>query len=89
MKNYVKRIAATAVMTAVCLGATMQLGLPSVAYAVKEAADAPVMMTVNGQDVRKGEYAQFFSYTKTQMESMYGVGPYLWSMQEGAEQRCV
>ncbi|MBS5702633.1 MAG: peptidylprolyl isomerase [Butyricicoccus pullicaecorum] len=89
MKNYVKRIAATAVMTAVCLGATMQLGLPSVAYAVKEAADAPVMMTVNGQDVRKGEYAQFFSYTKTQMESMYGVGPYLWSMQEGAEQALV
>lgn len=89
MKNYVKRIAATAVMTAVCLGATMQLGLPSVAYAVKEASDAPVMMTVNGVDVRKAEYTQFFSYAKKQMENMYGMGPYLWSMQEGAEQALV
>ena len=56
MKNYVKRIAATAVMTAVCLGATMQIGLPAVAYESKEAADAPVMMTENGVEIRKGEY---------------------------------
>lgn len=89
MKNYVKRVAATAVMTAVCLGATMHFGLPGVAYAVNESADAPVMMTINGEDVRKGEYTQFFSFVKTQMENMYGVGPYLWSMQPGSEQMLV
>ena len=89
MKNYVKRIAATAVMTAVCLGATMQIGLPAVAYEIKEAADAPVMMTVNGVEIRKGEYAQHFNYVKTQMENMYGMGPYIWSMQPDAEQSLV
>lgn len=89
MKKYVKRIVATAVVTAVCLGATMQIGLPAVAYEVKEAADAPVMMTVNGVEIRQGEYAQHFNYVKTQMESMYGMGPYIWSMQEGSEQMLV
>ena len=89
MKNYVKRIAATAVMTAVCLGATMQIGLPAVAYEIKEAADAPVMMTVNGVEIHKGEYAQHFNYVKTQMENMYGMGPYIWSMQPDAEQSLV
>ena len=89
MKNYVKRIAATAVMTAVCLGATMQIGLPAVAYEIKEAADAPVMMTVNGVEIRKGEYAQRFNYVKTQMENMYGMGPYIWSMQPDSEQALV
>ncbi|MGM9611922.1 MAG: peptidylprolyl isomerase [Butyricicoccus sp.] len=89
MKSYVKRIAATAVMTAVCLGATMHFGLPSVAYAVSEASDAPVMMTINGVDVRKGEYTQFYSFVKTQMENMYGMGPYLWTMSEGSEQSLV
>ena len=34
VKSYVKRIVATAVMTAVCLGVTVQFGLPDVAYAV-------------------------------------------------------
>ena len=89
MKNYVKRIAATAVMTAVCLGATMQIGLPAVAYEIKEAADAPVMMTVNGVEIHKGEYAQHFNYVKTQMENMYGMGPYIWSMQPDAEQSLI
>lgn len=89
MKSYVKRIAATAVMTAVCLGATMQLGLPQVAYAVKEASDAPVMMTVDGAQVRKGEYADYFGYCKAVLENNSGVGPYLWSMYPDAAQQLV
>ena len=89
MNQYVKRIAATAVMTAVCLGATVQLGLPAIAYSVKEDASSPVMMTINGEDIHQGEYQQFYSYTKAQMESSYGMGPYLWSMYPDAQQSLV
>lgn len=89
MNSYVKRIVATAAMTAVCLGATMQLGLPQVAYAVKESADAPVMMTVDGVDVRQGEYADYFSYCKAVLESNSGMGPYVWSMYPDAMQQLI
>lgn len=79
VKSYVKRIAATAVMTAVCLGATVQIGLPDVAYAV-DTSDKEVMMTINGTDILKNEYVDYYSYCKAMMESTYGMGEYLWSM---------
>lgn len=89
MKKYMKRIAATAVVTAVCLGATMQLGLPQVAYAVKETSDAPVMMTVDGASVRKGEYADYFGYCKVILENNYGMGPYVWAMYPDTTQQLI
>ncbi|WP_122789533.1 peptidylprolyl isomerase [Intestinibacillus sp. Marseille-P6563] len=89
MKNSVKRIVATVAMTAVCLGATMQIGLPQVAYAVNEDADAPVMITIDGTEVRQGEYADYFSYCKTMIESNSGMGPYVWSMYPDALQQLI
>ncbi len=89
MKNSVKRIVATVAMTAVCLGATMQIGLPQVAYAVNEDADAPVMITIDGTEVRQGEYADYFSYCKAMIESNSGMGPYVWSMYPDALQQLI
>lgn len=89
MKSYVKRIVATAAMTAVCLGATMQLGLPQVAYAVSEDSGAPVMLTINGVDVRQGEYADYFSYCKVALENSSGMSAYLWSMYPDALQQLI
>ena len=89
MKNSVKRIVATVAMTAVCLGATMQIGLPQVAYAVNEDADAPVMITIDGTEVRQGEYADYFSYCKAMIESNSGIGPYVWSMYPDALQQLI
>ncbi|MDR3767690.1 MAG: peptidylprolyl isomerase [Butyricicoccus sp.] len=89
MKNSVKRIVATVALTAVCLGATMQLGLPQVAYAVNEDADAPVMLTIDGTEVRQGEYADYFSYCKAVIESNSGMGPYVWSMYPDALQQLI
>lgn len=88
VKSYVKRIAATAVMTAVCLGATVQIGLPDVAYAV-DTSDKEVMMTINGTDILKNEYVDYYSYCKAMMESTYGMGEYLWSMYPEAVQQLV
>ncbi len=88
VKSYVKRIAATAVMTAVCLGVTVQFGLPQVAYAV-DTTDKEVMMTINGSDVLKDEYVDYYNYCKTMMESTYGMGEYLWSMYPEAVQQLV
>lgn len=90
MKNhYIQRIVATAALTAVCLGATVQFGLPQVAYAVSEDAGAPVMMTVDGVDVRQNEYASYFRYCKAAYESSAGVGPYLWSLSPDAVQTLI
>ena len=96
MNFYVKRIVATAVMTAVCLGATMQLGLPQMAYAVKDNS-SDTMMTVDGVDVHQGEYADYFSYCKSMIESSSGMGPYVWSaypqmreqLIQAADQNCL
>lgn len=88
VKSYIKRIAATAVMTAVCLGATMTLGLPQIAYAVKT-DNKEVMMTINGVDVLKDEYADYYKYCKVTMEKAYGVGEYIWSMYPEALQQLV
>lgn len=88
VKSYVKRIAATAVMTAVCLGATVQIGLPDVAYAV-DTSDKEVMMTINGTDILKNEYVDYYSYCKAMMENSYGMGQYLWSMYPEAVQQLV
>ena len=88
VKSYVKRIAATAVMTAVCLGATVQIGLPDVAYAV-DTSDKEVMMIINGTDILKNEYVDYYSYCKAMMENSYGMGQYLWSMYPEAVQQLV
>lgn len=88
VKSYVKRIAATAIMTAVCLGVTVQVGLPDVAYAV-DTSDKEVMMTINGTDVLKNEYVDYYSYCKAMMETSYGMGEYLWSMYPEAVQQLV
>lgn len=88
VKGYVKRIAATAVMTAVCLGATVQIGLPDVAYAV-DTSDKEVMMIINGIDILKNEYVDYYSYCKAMMENSYGMGQYLWSMYPEAVQQLV
>ena len=88
VKSYVKRIAATAIMTAVCLGATVQIGLPNVAYAV-DTSDKEVMMTINGTDILKNEYVDYYSYCKAMMENSYGMGEYLWSMYPEAVQQLV
>lgn len=77
MNNLVKRLVAMVVMCAVCLGVTAQFGVTHIAYAVHEAADAPVMMTINDTQVKKGEYASFFSYCKSIYESYYG--PSIWA----------
>lgn len=88
VKSYVKRIAAAAVMTAVCLGATTQIGLPQIAYAFND-NDKEVMMTINGSDVLKDEYADYYSYCKAVMESSYGMGEYIWSAYPEAVQQLV
>lgn len=86
MKNYAKRIAATVVMTAVCLGATIQLGLPKMAYALGNGS-GETMMTVDGVNVQKEEYSGYYGYYKTMMENTYGMGAYLWSMYPEAVQQ--
>lgn len=78
MKQYASRLVALVLMLAVTMGATVGFGVPHYSYTVEEAADAPVMMTVNGEDVRKAEYAAAFAFSKSYMEgylSMLGGDP--------------
>ena len=73
MKHLASRLVALVLMMAVTMGATVAFGVPHYAYAYEEAADAPVMMTVNGEDVRKAEYAASFAYCKAYMENYMGM----------------
>lgn len=72
MKSLAKRLIAMVLMVAVCLGVTAQFGVTHLDYKMSEAADAPVMMTVNGEDVKMGEYAGFFAYCRALFEQYYG-----------------
>lgn len=69
MKHLASRLVALVLMMAVTMGCTAAFGVPHYSYTVHEAADAPVMMTINGEDVRAAEYADNFAYCKAYMET--------------------
>lgn len=73
MKHLASRLVALVLMMVVTMGATAAFGVPHYAYAIDEAADAPVIMTVNGEDVHQGEYAATYAYCKAYMETYMGM----------------
>ncbi len=77
MKQYIARIAITAVMTAAVVGVTCAYGLPHVEE--HDIAGGAVVMTIDGVSITENEYNQYLNYYRTylegQMSSAYGIDP--------------
>lgn len=72
MKQMGKRIVSLAIMLCVSLGATLAY---TRAYAVEyreNKSDAPVVMTINGSEVKADEFASYMLYMMKYYEQMYG-----------------
>lgn len=86
MKNIAKRMGAAIVMTAVVLGVTVGTSMASSITYKALKSDAPVVMTINGSEVKADEYATYMLYNMKYYENMYAqygmVG--LWDNAESA-----
>lgn len=86
MKNIAKRVGAAVVMTAVVLGVTVGTSMASSITYKALKSDAPVVMTINGSEVKADEYATYMLYNMKYYENMYAqygmVG--LWDNAESA-----
>ncbi|MBS5165734.1 MAG: peptidylprolyl isomerase [Butyricicoccus pullicaecorum] len=81
MKMFGKRILAMAVASAIVAGITMTYGIPNIKYKPVRSS-APVVMTVNGDDVHADEFRAYLKYNKMYMENMlsyYGYDDSVWS----------
>ena len=71
MNKWVQRIAALVVLLAIVLGITYWQGSKvSVSYQPM-GEDSPVVMTVNGDEVRAEEFATYMIYNMKYYENMY------------------
>lgn len=74
IKTFGKRLAAMAVVSALCAGVTLTYGIPNIKYKPVK-SNEPVMITVDGDPVHQDEYTAYLKYNKSYMESvmaMYG-----------------
>lgn len=67
MSDLFKRIAATVLMVGVVLGATMTLGVPKVGY--EKIEDSETVMTIDGSEVSRDEFAYFLSSMYANLEA--------------------
>lgn len=77
LKQFGMRIAAMAVVSALCAGVTLAYGIPNISYKAVT-SNEPVIMTVDGDPVHQDEYKAYLKYNKTYMETMlamYGMDP--------------
>ncbi|MDO4270604.1 MAG: peptidylprolyl isomerase [Eubacteriales bacterium] len=71
MSKIVKRVAALVVMLGVVLGFTVWRTASTTITYQQPQSDAPVVLTVNGDEVRADEYATYMIYNMKYYENMY------------------
>ena len=67
MNAIIKRLAAGVIMAAVAVGATVQWGIPKIAY--EKPADSETIMAIDGSEVSKDEFSYFLSTIYRNAES--------------------